>query len=125
MIPGKFCIFLSALLVLAGCQGPGQDPYLPAVIVEPDETSRDAIEDTLSGIFGGQQITLADDVLTRSSILTLEHNPGKQLDSQPALGRVVTQPLRFQLVKSGDGCFLVDLRDEKRYLLAGTSCAPE
>jgi hypothetical protein len=125
MNPGKFFIFLSTLLVLAGCQGLGQASYLPAVVVEPDQSSRDALEFTLSEIFGGQQVTLADDALTQTSILTLEHSPGKQLDSQPALGRVVTKPLQFQLVKSGDECFLVDLRDARRYMLADTSCAPE
>jgi hypothetical protein len=35
------------------------------------------------------------------------------------------EPIRFRLVKSGDDCVLVDLRDESRHLLPDTTCAPE
>jgi hypothetical protein len=125
MKPGYSCSVLSTLVLIAGCQGLNENPDMPALIVQPDEASQSAVESTLSKIFGGQEVMLADDVFTQSSILSLEHNPDQKLDSQPALGRVITRPLSFQLVKSRDGCFLVDLRDEKRYLLAHTSCTPE
>ena len=116
---------VSALPPLSACQGLNRDPGVPAVIVDPDEASRAALGKTLSKVFAGQEITLADDALTQSSILVLQHNPGDQQESQAALGRVVDEPIRFQLVKTGDGCFLVDLRDERRYLLANTSCVAE
>ena len=116
---------VSTLPVLSACQGLNRDPGVPAVIVESDDASRAALGKTLSDVFAGQEIPLADDALTRSSILTLQHNPGNQPQSQAATGRVVSAPIQFQLVKTGDGCFLVDLRDEKRYLLENTSCAPE
>lgn len=116
---------LATLILLAGCQGLNQNPDLPALIVQPDEASRAALKNTLSEIFGGQEITIADDALTHSSILSLEINLRKQADSQPALGRVVTPPFRFQLVKDKNGCFLVDLRDGKRHLLENTTCTEE
>ena len=118
-------LLVSTLSALSACKGLNRDPGVPAVIVEPDQASRAALGKTLSGIFGGQQIPLADDALTRSSILALQHNPGNQPENQAATGRVLGAPLRFQLVKTGDGCFLVDLRDERRYLLKNTSCIPE
>ena len=125
MKPKFSCSVLATLILLGGCQGLNQNPDLPALIVQPDEASRAALKATLSEIFGGQEITLADDALTDSSILTLEINLHHQSDSQPALGRVVTPPFRFQLVKSENECFLVDLRDGKRHLLADTTCTAE
>jgi len=125
MKPGLPCSILTTLILLAGCQGLNQNPDVPALIVQPDVASRAALKHTLSELFGGQEITLADDALTHSSILSLEINLPKQADSQPALGRVVTPPFRFHLVKAKNGCFLVDLRDGKRHLLADTTCTPE
>ena len=125
MKPGFSCLNLATLILLAGCQGLNQNPDIPALIVQPDEASRAALRNTLSELFGGQEIILADDALTESSILSLETNLRKQLDSQPALGRVVTPPFSFQLVKSENGCFLVDLRDGKRHLLVDTTCSAE
>jgi hypothetical protein len=117
--------YIAALILLAGCQGLTANTDLPALIVQPDETSRAALENTLSELFGGKEIIVADDALTDSSMLSLEVNLREQLDSQPTLGRVVTKPFRFQLFKSKKGCFLVDLRDGGRYLLVDTNCAPE
>jgi hypothetical protein len=125
MKPGFSCLNLATLILLAGCQGLNQNPGIPALIVQPDEASRAALKNTLSEIFGGQEKTIADDALTHSSILSLEINLRKQADSQPALGRVVTPPFRFQLVKDKNGCFLVDLRDGKRHLLENTTCTAE
>ncbi len=117
--------YIAMLILLTGCQGLTASADLPALIVQPDEASRAALKHTLSELFGGKEITLADDALTHSSMLSLEINLRKQPGSQPALGRVVTKPFRFQLFKSKNGCFLVDLQDGRRYLLVDTNCVPE
>lgn len=125
MKPRQFCSFIATLILLSGCQGLTANTDLPALIVQPNEASRAALKATLSGLFGGQEITLADNALTQSSMLSLEMNLRKQLSSQLAIGRVVTGPLSFQLIKNKNGCFLIDSRDGKRYLLIDTTCAPE
>jgi uncharacterized lipoprotein YbaY len=116
---------MAALLLLAGCQTINANDDQPAVVVQPSDASRAALKQALSTIFGGEKITLADDALTRSSMLTLENNPPESADSEAALGRVVTRPYSFQLIKNQQGCFLVDLRVGQRHLLANTTCAPE
>lgn len=125
MKPLHFCSHIAALLLLAGCQAIGANADQPAVIVQPSDASRAALKQTLSAIFGGEEITLADDALTHSSMLTLENNPPNSADSQAALGRVVTRPFSFQLIKNQHGCFLVDLRVGERHFLVDTTCAPE
>lgn len=116
---------LCAVCLIGGCRTPAADPDTPALIAWPTEASRAELRSTLSGLFGGREINLADDALTNSSLLVLQHTRQQQFDGQQALGRDVTKPFRFQLIKQADNCFLVDLRDGRRYLLAETVCVPE
>lgn len=58
-------------------------------------------------------------------MLMIERSPRGSLNNNQAMGRVLEQPLRFQLVKNGADCTLIDLRDDSRHVLADTSCVPE
>ena len=98
---------------------------LPAIITDPDEDSRAALRATVSGLFLGQNVLIADDALTSSSVLAIEFGRRGSLEYKPLSGRVVTEPLRFRLVLNGGDCYLIDPRDESRHLLADTSCVPE
>jgi hypothetical protein len=121
----RFAWCTAAALVFSGCQTMNAAADVPALIAAPDDASRAALRDTVSGIFGGQNVPLADDALTKSSLLLIERNVRGSLDAPPATGRVLEEPIRFRLVKSGDECVLVDLRDESRHPLADTTCVPE
>ena len=117
--------WLACIALLAGCQTIDAANDVPAVIQDPDEDSRAALRATVSGLFYGQDILIADDALTSSSVLAIEFGQRESLEHQPMSGRVITEPLRFRLVKNGSSCFLIDPRDESRHLLADTSCTPE
>ena len=121
----QFARFAAAILLVSGCQTMNAAADVPALLSEPDEASRAALRDTISAIFGGQDVPLADDALTKSSLLLIERNPRGSLDAPPATGRVLEEPIRFRLVKSGGECVLVDLRNESRHLLPDTTCVPE
>ena len=121
----QFARFAAAILMVSGCQTMNAAADVPALLSEPDEASRAALRDTISAIFGGQDVPLADDALTKSSLLLIERNPRGSLDAPPATGRVLEEPIRFRLVNSGGECVLVDLRDESRHLLSDTTCVPE
>ena len=115
-----------AAILLCGCQTMNADSDLPAVIVDADDASRAALQSTVNSLFGGQDVMLADDALTTSSVLLLEHGPrGQMAGDSPATGRIVEEPLRLRLVKNGDDCVLIDPRDDSRHVLADTACAPE
>jgi len=113
------------LILVTGCQSLTANPDLPALIVQPDEDSRAALQATLSGLFGGYQVNLSSDALTRSSLLTLESGLQKTLGDPPVTGRVLSEPYKFRLIKNGDYCTLVDLRDDTRHILPDTRCMPE
>ena len=114
-----------AALMFSGCQTIDAAADVPALINEPDDASRAALRDTISSIFGGRDILLADDALTKTSLLLIERNVRGSMNAPPATGRVLEEPIRFRLVKSGEDCVLVDLRDESRHVLADTDCVPE
>ncbi len=113
------------MILVTSCQALTAYPDLPALIVQPDKDSRAALQATLSGLFGGSEIRLSDDALTRSSLLTLEPGFQKTPGEPPSTGRVLSEPYRFQLVKNGDNCTLIDLRDGTRHTLADTACIAE
>ncbi|MDH3756198.1 MAG: hypothetical protein OEV10_06475 [Gammaproteobacteria bacterium] len=115
----------TAVILISGCQTMNAASDVPALIAAPDDASRAALRQTVSAIFGGQDVPLADNALTKSSLLLIERDPRGSLDAPPATGRVMEEPIRFRLVKSGDECVLVDLRDESRHLLSDTTCVPE
>ena len=113
------------LIMVTSCQALTANPELPALIVQPNEDSRAALQATLSDLFGGYEVRLSDDALTRSSLLTLESGFQIKLSDPAATGRVVSDPYKFQLIKNGDNCTLIDLRDGTRHILANTTCIPE
>lgn len=112
------------LLALIGCQTLATAEDIPARIVNPTEASRKALQDTIHAVLA-TRVTLADDALTGSSILTLEHNPSGNMQNMAATGRTLTAPIQFRLLRNGVDCILVDQRDDSRHTLMNTKCAPE
>lgn len=98
---------------------------VPALVTEPDDASRAALQAAVAASFGGLDVLLAADALTTSSVLLIERSPRGSLKNNQAMGRVLEQPMRFQLVKNGTECVLIDLRDDSRHVLADTNCVPE
>jgi len=113
-----------ALLSLAACGTLRSDPDRPAVIVTPTAESRAALTQAVSAALNGAPVTLADDALTRESVLTIERTQRRDANGLLLNGRELGTPERFLLVKSGDQCVLVHERTGKRITLTATACAP-
>ncbi|HEY9182737.1 MAG TPA: hypothetical protein VIQ99_06025, partial [Gammaproteobacteria bacterium] len=73
---------------------------------------------------GGQGITLADDALTRDSVLTLERRTPAGTQGQAATGRTLEEPQQFRLMLRGNRCWLVRDTDGREWELRETSCVP-
>ena len=69
--------------------------------------------------------TIADDALTRESVLVLEHATPRGPDGLPLSGRETRPPERFRLVKRGPECVLVHEGDGQRLPLPAVECEPE
>lgn len=96
----------------------------PAVIVSPSAEGRAELARVVSSALNGQPVNLADDALTRDSVLTIERRtpPGPQ--GRAATGRTLETPERFTLVLRESRCVLVRAADGRAFPLDEARCVP-
>lgn len=112
---------LAALVVaMTACQTLGD---VPAVLVSPGVNVQQSVGNALRQATG-KDVVVATDALTTSSTLFITVSPRRSLDTTRQIGRIMTQPLRFDLVQSGRTCVLVDARNERRFILDNVECKP-
>ncbi len=117
-------VITGVALAMVGCQTLASGADVPARITNPTDNSRAALQSAVNDALN-INVTLADDALTDSSVLTIERNPPRSMRSPPAQGRNMDTPIQFRLVLSGSECILIDQGDNSRYLLEKTTCAAE
>ncbi len=110
---------LLAALLACGCNHLGDRP---AVIAEPGPESSAELRAVLAEALGQREILIAPDALTRTSFVTLGSTVAQR--DPIAGGRDLGVPERFDLVLSGDGCYLVHAATGRRYALERTRCVP-
>jgi hypothetical protein len=111
-------------LAIAGCQTVANEHDRPARIVSPDDASRAALQSVVDSVLN-THVTLADNALTDTSVLSIEHNPPRTMQNPNPQGRVMEPPFLFRLVVNGSDCILIDQRDRGRFLLENTTCEAE
>ena len=116
---------LSALTSCAvvACATPAPEPEQAAVIVQASAQSRAALQSAVSKALHRGSVRLADDALTRDSILLIEPVRPRDAAGLPLQGRETRTPERFRLVKSGGSCILIHERRNETYELPQTKCA--
>lgn len=118
-------IALAALAIcVSGCKNVAPDADQAALIVDPDEASRVALQQTVNAVLR-TDVVLANDALTDTSILIIERKVPQSIEGSPAQGRNIDMPIQFRLVTDGTICTLVDQRDASRHVLADTRCVTE
>ena len=115
---------LAAAITLAACQTVATEYDKPARIINPDDGSRAALQQTINAALH-TEVVLADDALTNSSQLFIERVMPKTMEGSPAGGRTMEKPFEFQLVINGDDCVLIDRRDDSRHVLQESTCIAE
>jgi len=115
---------VGVFLAISGCKTMATGTDIPALISNPGAASHKALQDVVNDLLN-TNVTLADDALTERSVLTIQRNPPRTLQGQPATGRNMETPIQFQLVRNGQDCILIDRRDESRHTLENISCAAE
>ena len=104
-----------AALLLSGCALSFAQSEVAAVIDKPTGESRAELAHAVSSALDGASVRLAEDALTRDSLLIIE---------RPHTGRDVDKPEHFRLLKVGEQCTLVHERTGRRTTLASTTCQP-
>ena len=116
---------IGGLFIIAGCQALTAQSDIPALITNPTDESRAALKKALAEAFHGTELTLADNALTQTSLLTVESGARHIIGKLPRRGRILEKPIQFRLVKNGTECVLINLRDQSRHKLQNTTCAPQ
>jgi hypothetical protein len=114
----------SVMLLTIGCQTFLDDYGKPARIINADDASRAELQAVVNNAFG-TNVTLADNALTNSSLLTIERNPRSTMENPNPLGRNMEMPFQLRLYSNGTDCVLVDQRDQTPHILANTECEIE
>ena len=105
-----------------GCASVAQ-PDTPAVIVDATSESRSELLRTVTTALKRNDVVLADDALTRDSLLVIERKVARDPTGQRLSGRDFEKPDQFQLVVNGSRCALVYVQSGQRYELERTHCA--
>ena len=117
-------IIAGLLFATVGCQTLATDGDVAARIMNPTDDSREALQNAVNAELHAN-VTLANDALTDSSVLTIERNPSRSMENLPAQGRNMDMPMQFRLVLNDGDCVLIYTADDSRRKLADTSCIAE
>ncbi|RLA32126.1 MAG: hypothetical protein DRR11_09130 [Gammaproteobacteria bacterium] len=117
-------IIAGLLFAMVGCQTLATDGDVAARITNPTDDSRKALQSAVNAALD-TNVTLANDALTDSSVLTIERNPPRSMENLPAQGRNMDMPMQFRLVLNDGNCVLIYTADDSRRNLADTSCVAE
>lgn len=109
--------FVVILPLLLACKTGAINHEVSAYIVNPTAESQAELRQVVSSMLGGREVTLADDALTTQSVLVIE--------PKYLTGRDLGRPDRFQLLKSGSTCVLVNLGSDARSELTKSHCVAE
>jgi hypothetical protein len=112
-------LVLGSLLCIAAWPD-SSDP--PAVIVSPSDASRRELARVVREALHGAPVTLADDALTTSNTLVIEHANPRDAQGLPLDGRSLYRPERFELFARKSRCMLVQSRTGRRWTLRHTAC---
>jgi hypothetical protein len=94
----------------------------PAVIVHPSDASRTELARVVREALHGAPVTLADDALTASNTLVIEHANPRDAQGLPLDGRSLYRPERFELFARKSRCVLVQSRTGRRWTLRHAAC---
>ena len=111
-----------SVFVLTACEALSAQPDAAAVIVHPTAASRAELSRAVSLALQGAPVTLADDALTRASLLVIEPAHPRDASGLPLSGRDRGRPEQFRLVKSGARCVLIRHSTGQRRVLQSTTC---
>jgi hypothetical protein len=94
----------------------------PAVIINPSARSVKELRRVIHKALPGIAVTLADDALTQSSFLSLEHTQDRDPTGQKLNGRDLSRPETFELFKRESRCILKQLSTGLSFELHHVQC---
>jgi signal transduction histidine kinase len=110
------------LAALPACAAWPQTAGVPAVITRSTAASHSDLERAVSQALGGIPVRLADDALTRSSLLLIGRAQARDARGLPLNGRELERPQHFRLLRRGSQCRLLHIETGRSQALPHTRC---
>ena len=118
--PGALLVL--ALIALPACRTWPATREHPAVVAHATAASRADLKRAVSQAFGGTPVRLADDALTRNSLLLIGRAQARDARGLPLNGRDLEHPQHFRLLLRGSQCILLHVETGKSSVLKNTRC---
>ena len=112
---------LLVALGLFGCKTLDEHNAHPAKVINFNADAKAEIAGLINNIMPGANVKLADDILSKDYRLFIQR-ASMTVDGNPVDGRITEMPRKFELFESNGGCFLVDSKTNKSYLLKKVDC---
>ncbi|HEV2268176.1 MAG TPA: hypothetical protein VGR92_01860 [Steroidobacteraceae bacterium] len=109
-------------IALPACRAWPDAAAAPAIITHPTAASRTDLERAVSQALGGMPVRLADDALTRNSLLIIARAQARDAHGLPLNGRELGRPQHFRLLRRRSQCALLHLETGTLRVLAHTTC---
>jgi hypothetical protein len=119
---GLVCLLAFELQPLLACAARPEALRSPAVIVNQTAETGAELQRVIRNAIGDVSVTLADDALTTSNMLSLEHARPRDPAGRPLNGRELRRPETFELFKRGSRCVLVQSRTGRERTLHHVQC---
>jgi hypothetical protein len=110
------------LAALPACRAWPATAGAPAIITHPTAASRADLELAVSQALGGAPVRLADDALTRNSLLIVGRAQARDARGLPLNGRELGRPQHFRLLRRGSHCMLLHIESGRSRVLTHTTC---
>jgi len=121
----RFLCSLAPLMLAACSSQPAAGQVVSALLVAPDAEVREQLQRAVSEAVHGAPTTLADDALTRESLLVIERVPSRDASGRLIQGRDRGAPEQFRLFLGGGDCYLQQLSSGRRWVLSAARCTAE
>lgn len=97
---------------------------MPAVFIYPDLETHRELRLTIARALNDAAVSLADDAMTRSPMLAMDHPNIRDPAGLPIDGRRIAKPATFMLYKQGRHCVIIDLQSKQQWTLPHGRCVP-
>lgn len=91
-------------------------------MTHPTPASRADLESAVSAALGGTPVRLADDALTRDTLLIIGRAQVRDVNGIPLQGRELGRPQHFRLLQRGSQCILLHVETGGLRTLRHATC---
>jgi len=116
---------LLIILTATACDQHTKQEDVAALLVNQTPAARAELVAAIAAALKGAPVSIADDVLTRSSRVAFEPRDPPNVPNRAATGRTLGRGEWFQLVTDGSTCILIHETGSTRTELLRSECVPE